>query len=157
CGQLVDPCVVGEIALLEAHHVTARHTVVFTLHVDGAAEAFSCGAVRAVRQGNGVGSAVLHGDHCRMATRDEMAYRGVAQVTRILGFHGQRWRTSQLIPNGLVDHAYLDAAPFETEGDLIDHLAAESHLGDADVSLRIAVDVLQLGYLPGIKTLHQRL
>src|SRR5688500_7480461 len=86
-----------------------------------------------------------------------MAEGGVAEVARVLGVNRYRRRAAQLVADGLVHERDLDAAPFEPRLHLALDLAPEVYLGDADVALHVAVNVLKLGDLLGVEALDQRL
>ena len=75
----------------------------------------------------------------------------VAEVARVFGVEGNRRRAAQLVADRLVDDGHLDAAVLEPHLHLVLHLAPEIDLGDADVALRVAVDVLELGDFRGLK------
>ena len=88
---------------------------------------------------------------------EQMDDRRIAEIARVLGIEGNRRRTAQLVADGLVDDRHLDAALLQADLHLVLDLAAEVDLGDADVALRVAVHVLQLGHLARAESLDERL
>src|SRR5213076_2200405 len=77
--------------------------------------------------------------------------------TRIFGVIGNGWRTAQFIADGLVNNGYLDAPLLETGLNLVLDFSAKVDLGHADVTLRVAVDVLEFGHFVRIKVFDKRL
>ena len=88
---------------------------------------------------------------------EEVDHGGVAEIARVLGVERDRRRAAQLVADRLVDDRHLDAALLEPHLHLVLHLAAEVDLRDADVALRVAVDVLQLRDFARAEALDERL
>src|SRR5262249_54597758 len=105
---------------------------------------------------HGVEFAVLHGDHRARTAGHQVSDRRVTEVARMFGVVGDWRRAAQFVTDGLVDDGHFEAALFKTGLDLAFDLAAQVYLGHADVALRVAIDVFQLGHLFGAEPLRER-
>ncbi len=80
---------------------------------------------------------------------------GVAEIAGVLGVEWNRRSASKLIANRFVDDCHFDTALLEAQLNLVFDLPAQIDLGDPDVSLRIAIHVLEFFDLARTETLDQ--
>ena len=88
--------------------------------------------------------AALHRDHHAVAAREQVLRRAVAEVARVLHVERDRVGAAQLVADVLGDDRGLDAELLQPLRDLRLQDLADVDLGDADVAVRVALDVLEL-------------
>src|SRR5262252_2299787 len=154
--QLLDPDVVGKIFRADADHIIAGDLIAFARDVDASRFAAPGRRVDHGAERHGVEFAVLHGDHRARAAGHQVSDRRIPEVARVFGVVRDWRRAAQFVADGLIDDGHFDAAFFKAGLDLAFDFAAKVYLGYADVTLRVAVDVLQLGHLFGAEPLRER-
>ena len=100
--------------------------------------------VHHLREGNRLEAAVLDRDQRRVAALDDVPRGAVAEVARVLHVEGDRVGAAQLVADVLGDDRGLDVEL----GEALRHRGlqdvAEVDLGDADVTVRVALDAGEL-------------
>src|SRR5439155_16081068 len=148
---------VVEVVAPQPNHVTARDGVARRrdVHPPRARPARLRIDHRPKRDGNE--APPLQRNHGGVATPQHVLGGAIAQVARVLHVHGDRVRAAQLVPDvlrrdGRLQPELLQALLHRRLEDL-----ADVHLGDADVPVRIPLDLLEAREVRGFDADHQTL
>src|SRR6185369_12833280 len=109
------------------------------------------------REGQRHELATLDADHRVALAREQEPDGGVAEVAAVLGVEGDGRGAPQLVADRLVRDVHADAARGEAALDLDLDAAREVDLGEADVAVVVALDVLKALELFGAELLDEPL